>query len=560
MLARLFIQNLATVEKQVIEFEDGFTALTGETGAGKSIVVKAIQLVLGEKCPKDLIRGGEEYLVVEAVFTVRDIPEVQAWLQTLDLEPDGELSIRRKVHMNGRSSLFVNDYTLKLNQLSELGRHLIDLHGQHAQQALLQPATHIDYLDQFAGLGEKVRLYQLDYQQLNRCRSVKRELLDSAAERRRKIDFIRFQIDEIEKAAFTELEEQQLNDDFQLLSHGEQLVEALAPIAEWNSTSPSPLSEISGALQRLQSLTKVAPEVTRFAAELQSGLITLEEAVVDMNRYLSRLDVNPERLEAVNERLAQLDQLKRKYGGSLAEVLSFKEARQRELAALEELENNHDQLDQEIYRLTQKVKEQAEALSRERSIQAEAFERLVQSNLQELGLERSRFKIDLMSLPLDDEGIQTVNAKGRDRVEFLITTNPGQPLKPLARVASGGEISRIMLAVKTSLNEDLTRGTMVFDEVDAGISGRVADSVGIKLDRLGTNRQIICITHSPQIAAKARHHFRVEKVFQDNTAKTLISALAGEERVEEIARFLGGDKISVKTLSVAREMLRRAVP
>jgi DNA repair protein RecN (Recombination protein N) len=555
MLSRLYIQNLATVTQQIIEFEDGFTVLTGETGAGKTIIIKAVNLVLGEKCPKDLIRAGEDFLSVEAVFNIDNNPDVNEILANWDIEHDGAVSIRRKVHQNGRSSVFVNGYTLKLNQLAELGRHLIDLHGQHSQQALLQPTTHIRFLDQFAGLGERVRQYQSIHSQLNRIRKQQRELEENAAERQRRLDFLRFQIDEIDKAGVSLSEEEQLQEECHLLSNGEQIIQALAPIADWNSAPQSPLTEIAGLLQPLQNLLRLAPELQRFAEEIRSGLITLEEAVADVNHYLSRLEINPERLEWVNERLSLLDGLKRKYGGSLTEIFAYREAALQELTELEETENQGGQLEEEIKALEDCQAEQASALSRDRQQQAGCFEQLVQANLQELGLEHSRFQIALSPLP-DDHGRQSYTAKGIDQVAFLITTNPGQPLRPLARVASGGEISRIMLAIKTSLNEDITRGTMIFDEVDVGISGRVADSVGAKLERLGSQRQIICITHSPQIAARGRHHFKVEKIIADNASQTLIKPLTDDDRVDEIARFLGGDKVTAKTLSVAREMLK----
>jgi DNA repair protein RecN (Recombination protein N) len=476
-------------------------------------------------------------------------------LASWDIEHDGEVSIRRKVHQNGRNSVFVNDYTLKLNQLTALGRHLIDLHGQHSQQALLHPATHIDFLDQFAGLGERVRSYQSVHSQLNRIRRQRQELEEGAAERRRRLDFIRFQIDEIETAGFSVEEEQQLQEELHLLSHGEQIIQTLAPIADWNSAPQSPLTEIAGLLKPLQNLLSLAPELKRFAEEIQSGLITLEEAVADVNQYLTRLEINPERLEMVNERLSILDALKRKYGGSLAEIFAFRESALQELTELEERETHGGMLETEIADLENRQAEQALALSQDRRQQAASFEQRVQANLQELGLEHSHFQIALAPLP-EENGRPVYTGNGIDRVEFLITTNPGHPLRPLVRVASGGEVSRIMLAIKTSLNQDLTRGTMVFDEVDAGISGRVADSVGAKLEHLGTQRQVICITHSPQIAARAQHHFKVEKIFGDDTSQTLISPLTGDDRVEEIARFLGGDKITPKTLSLAREMLK----
>ncbi|MCP4752016.1 MAG: DNA repair protein RecN [Proteobacteria bacterium] len=556
MLLRLFIQNLATVEKQIVEFDSGFTALTGETGAGKSIIIKAINLILGEKCPKDLIRSGESFLSVEAVFAVDGNPAVLELLSELDIEHDGELTVRRKVHRTGKSSVFINDYSSTLSRLSRLGDHLIDLHGQHSQQSLLQPATHIDYLDQFSNLRESVMGFQALYHELVRKRKTRQELEQNAVDRARKIDFIRFQMDEIDEAGFTEGEESQLFDEFSLLSHGEQIIEALSPIAGWNAGQNSPLDEISAALHPLDNILKIAPQFKEKADELRSGLIILEEAVADVNHYLGNLEINPQRLDFVNERLSQLDKLKRKYGGSLAEIVAFRELQNQELEKLENLEISLTELEKEIEKLSRQVEDRAGQISAIRNRNRKDFETTVLENLKVLGLERSLFEVNIEPFPQKDDSERTYSSKGQDRVEFRIATNPGNPLKPLAKVASGGEVSRIMLAIKTTLNEDISFGTMVFDEVDSGISGRVAETVGFKLVELGETRQIICITHSPQIASKALVHLRVEKTFNDDSSRTSISRLQDRERIEEIARFLGGNEISEKTLSVAQDMLK----
>ncbi|MBU2646312.1 DNA repair protein RecN [bacterium] len=556
MLSRVFIQNLATVEKQVIEFNDGFTALTGETGAGKSIIIKAINLILGEKCPKDLIRAEEDFLAVEAVFNIEDNLPVLSLLEEQDIDHEGELTIRRKVHRNGKSTVFINGYTSRLSLLSLLGQHLIDLHGQHAQQSLLQTATHIDYLDQYAALRDDVSAFQDLYQRLTRKQKEKATFDESLADRIRQLDFIRYQIDEIESAGFTEDEEQLLLEEHRLLTHGEKIIEALSPIAEWNEGQTSPLTEIATMLRSLTDILKNAPDLKPIADEMQSGLITLEEVAAESIRYLNRIEINPERLDAVNERLSQLDGLKRKYGQTLKAILAFMTEQEGERNRLENMEGDSARLEEEIRDLAQQVQEKARALSENRLRSVPDFEKQVLGNLKELGLERSLFEVQHSLLPEDEISGQTYTQKGMDRIEFLITTNPGNPLKPLAKVASGGEISRIMLAIKTTLNEDITRGTMIFDEVDAGISGRVAETVGYKLVKLGSQRQVICITHSPQIASKAPVHLKVEKVFTDNVSRTLITQLKDSERIEEIARFLGGNKITDKALSVARDMLK----
>ena len=555
MLTRILIQNLATVEKQIIEFTPGFSVLTGETGAGKSIIVKAIHLILGEKCPKDLIRTGESFLSVEGSFLIENNLPVKTLLDEMDIEHEGELTIRRKVHISGKNSVFINDHSLNLTRLSALGEWLIDLHGQHAQQFLLRPSTHVEYLDQFANLSPLVQRFQDIYQSHNQKKKEKAALDLSAAERARNLDFSRFQIEEIEKAGFTEAEVRKLDEELRRLTHGEQIIETITPIALWHSSERSPLSEISGSLGLLESIVGIAPELKDSSEEIRSGLISLQEAATDIHRYLNDLEIDPNRLETVNERLAELDKLKRKYGTTLEEINKFKDKQYLNLQSLENQDTNYHELEKEIAALSEQVDTVANEISEVRYREKPVFERQVLSVLKELGLERSLFQVEIRPLADDEEKGRTYTRKGKERVEFLITTNPGNPLKPLAKVASGGELSRIMLAIKTTLSEDISQGTMVFDEIDSGISGRIAETVGFKLVKLGEKRQIVCITHSPQIASRANSHFRVEKQFLEGTSKTFINQLAKEERIEEIARFLGGNKISEKTLSAAREML-----
>lgn len=555
MINRLLIRNLATIEKQIVEFDKGFTVLTGETGAGKSVIIKAVRLILGEKCPKDLIRAGENFLSVEATFHVSDNPPLLELLQELDVEHEGEITVRRKVHATGKNSVFINDYSFNLSILARFAEFLVDLHGQHSQQTLLKPATHIDYLDEFAGLREQVSEFSHEFQAFNRKKREFDELTESASNRMKEMDFIRFQISEIDHAGFTEDEEQQLLDEVQRLTNSEKLIESLQPVADWQDRENSPLAAISSSLPSLKNAAKTDSSLAPSVEEIQTGLITLEEAVSEISRYLSNLEVNPGRLEEVNKRLSELDKLKRKYGETVNDILTYREQKQSELDRFENLEFNYGALEKELGALLAGLKNKADSLSEARNSFRETFEKVVTGNLQELGMERSQFQVKL-ELPEEKSPPEELfHAKGKDHVEFLISTNPGTPMKPLNKIASGGELSRIMLAIKTTLNRDITLGTMIFDEVDAGISGRVAETVGIKLHDLGRAKQVICITHSPQIAARAKDHLRVEKIVNANSSKTLIQRLKGDERIEEIARFLGGEEITEKTRAVAKDML-----
>ncbi len=555
MLTRLFIQNLATIEKQIIEFGSGFTALTGETGAGKSVIIKALRLILGEKCPKDLIRSGQKFLSIEAVFSIDDIQPVKDLLDEMDIDHEDELVIRRKVHQSGKNTIFLNDYSSNLSKLSLFGDFLADLHGQHSQQSLLSPATHINYLDAFAGLNERVPEFSHQYKTVQQLFLEKQTLEQNASDRNKEIDFLRFQINEIDKAGFTREEELSLNEEAKILANSEQLISSLSPIVAWTSDESSALSAVSSALVALESAARLDSTLEPLLAEIKSSLISLEEASGEIARYVSKLDINPQRLEDVNQRLSELDALKRKYGQTLEDILDYRKNKEQELERLEKQEISCGELEGKIEKLVEILVKEAEAFSSTRKEAKTRFEKAISSNLKELGMERSIFEISLQPQPVNENTGLAFSSRGLEQVEFLIATNPGNPLRPLTKIASGGELSRIMLAIKTSLNDDISHGSMIFDEVDAGISGRVAETVGCKLLNLGRSRQIICITHSPQIASKAKDHFKVKKVIENEFSKTLINKLEPDERIEEIAQFLGGNAISAKTRSAAKEML-----
>jgi DNA repair protein RecN (Recombination protein N) len=557
MLTRLFIQNLATIEKQIIEFQPGFTALTGETGAGKSVIIKALRLILGEKCPKDLIRSDTRFLSVEASFDIREIAPVTDLLDDMDIEHDGELTIRRKVHLAGKNSIYLNEHVTNLATLPLFSGYLVDLHGQHSQQSLLSTSTHVDYLDAFAGQREVVVEFGEKFAVLMGKLRQKAELEQNTADRNREIDFLRFQVSEIGDSGFTEEEEKSLQDEACQLANGEQLISSLSPIVDWQGSDTSPLGAISSALAKLDEAVKLDPGLKAVREEMQSGLITLEEASSEIADYTSKLEINPGRLEEVNSRLAELDSLKRKYGPELPDIFRHRDNSREKLEQLESLELSYGELDQEIETETAQLNEQGDLITRRRKKAKEAFEAIIGLTLKELGMERSRFDIRIDPFQPKSESGPTYFSKGKDQVEFMIATNPGNPLKPLSRIASGGELSRVMLAIKTALNHDIAFGSMIFDEVDSGISGPVAETVGFKLVALGQSRQIICITHSPQIAAQATEHLKVEKVFEEKVSKTLVYNIKDQDRIEEIARFLGGNTVSDKSRSAAREMLTR---
>ena len=555
MLRRIFIQNLATIEKQSVEFEPGFLALTGETGAGKSIVIKAVTLILGEKCPRDLIRAGTSFLAVEAVFDIQQNDALQRELDSMGIGFEDDLTIRRKVTAAGKNAIFINDFSSSLSGLSRISSFLIDLHGQHSQQTFLRPQNHIDFYDDFLGVGKIVSDFGDIYREYKLKKKEKESLEDSAIERQRKIDFIRFQISEIDGAGISQSEEKELRSEFNLLNHAEQLMSTITPIANWSDQSQSPLQEISSALAALEELLTIDPQLEKLVSEFKSGVIILEEAIGELSRYGDRIEINPQRLDAINERFSELDKLKRKYGGSVQAILIFRSSLQKELDELEMVEVDGAALDQLLITLENRLKEQSRHLSEKRKEKQSQFELLIMRQLKELGMAKAKFAIQMEAVGGSDTEVCSYTPKGADRVEFLISTNPGSPLRPLSKIASGGEISRIMLALKTVINSDFSPNTMIFDEIDAGISGRVAETVGRQLSQLGERGQVVCITHSPQIASAARLHYKVAKIMNQKSSSTQIKLLDETERIAEIAQFLAGNEITEKTLSVAKDML-----
>ncbi|MBT4288136.1 MAG: DNA repair protein RecN [Deltaproteobacteria bacterium] len=553
MLRRLLIQNFATIKNQTVDFEEGFTAITGETGAGKSIFIKAIKLILGEKCSKEFIRSGEDNLLVEAEFEFTNHTWIEKILAEIGIDFDSSLVIRRKVSKAGKNANFVNDCSVSLNVLLNLGKYLVDLNGQHSQQSLLQPSSHIDYYDDYLQITSEVEVFSNEYQRYLNIQKQLSDIQNSVADRARESDFLQFQINEIETANLSEDEINELNQEYKVLNNAEKLIATILPVTSWIEGVGSPIEQMSTAIYSIENLIEYDQRLEKITAEMKSGFIVLEEALQELAQYSGIVEANPVRLEEINQRLAQLDQLKRKYGATITEVLAFLELQKEKLANLSSSDENLRQLEKERNKLGRDLLEQAGHLSEIRQKNKAAFENQVLDHLKELGLEKSRFEIAFKSS--DPENSNNLSRKGLDQVEFLITTNPGHPLKSLGKIASGGELSRILLSIKSIVRSDQSGQSLIFDEIDTGISGRISETVGIKLNQLGKSKQVICITHSPQVASIAASHHLVKKEMKQKEAVTRIFKLKQKERIQEIAQFLAGNEISSKTLSVAKEML-----
>jgi len=537
MLRVLRIRNLAVIESVEVEFGSGFNVLTGETGTGKSIVVEAVGLLLGARASADLVRTGEPQATIEAVF-----------------DDDGRtLRVRREVTSQGRSRSFIDGAPASAGSLRELSARLVELHGQHEHQTLLDPLSHLPLIDSHAGLESLVervasawRSVRLIREQLDRARMDGRE---KAA----RIDLIAFQLGEIEKAAPRAGEDDDLTTEKHVLANAER-VQRLCE-ESYSTLYDSDQSVLAGLGQVWKRLSELATLDAQFAEHLAARdtiKSQLEDLSAFLRRYADGIDASPERLQQVEDRLALLERLKRKYGPTLTDVIVTGNALKAEREFLTGATETAGELEQALASASREYLDAARALSTRRRAASRAFVAPLEAVLADLAMERTRFEVRFNE---GDAPEESWTERGIDQAEFYLSPNVGEDLRPLSRIVSGGELSRVMLALKT-MSMDGQRGkTLIFDEVDAGIGGRVADVVGVRLGRLGERFQVLCITHLPQIASRASTHFHIDKAVRGNRTVTAVRRLDDEGRVEEIARMIGGAVVSEQVRASARELL-----
>lgn len=553
MIVELSVENVAIIERSQLRFGPGFTVLTGETGAGKSLLIDAIELVLGERADSDLVRAGAARAVVAAVFDFTAHPElcVLARDQGLDLE-DGLLYVQREVSAEGRSNCRVGGKLTPVSALKKLGQRLVDLHGQHDHQSLLHPDRHGEFLDGWIGdpipelrsaMADAFRIWSEAKQDLA---SLQRGL----REREQRIDMLRFQVDEIRQAepSIGEFAEQESR--LSRLQHAEKLAEAVyAALDQLAEQERCALDLTGGSLRGLESVQRFDPDLEPIAETVRSAWVGLDEAIRSLRAYSDRLEVEPGVLEATAERLDLLKRLRRKYGEDEAAVLAFLAEAERELELLTDHEQSVERLEAVLQAAEANLHDSARALTAARQAKAGEFAERVTEQLHDLAMEKARFEVRIGARPVDVDG--------GDAIEFFFSANPGEPERPLAKIASGGEVSRVMLAIKTALAGRAGVPTLIFDEVDAGLSGRAAAVVARKLEALAEHYQVLAISHLPQIASRATTHFRIEKLEHDGRALTQVRGLEGPERVEEIARMLAGEDVGESALANARDLLAR---
>jgi len=550
MLLNLSIRDFAIVDQLELEFRPGFTALTGETGAGKSILIDALSLAIGDRAGSELVRSGAERAGVTADFSVETLPEIGRWLAEQALEGDpNRLLLRRIVDRNGRSRGFINGHTATVTQLKDAGERLVDIHGQHAHQSLLRPDAQRQILDAHAGLLALARDVGDAYREWQRLCRARLDHMHNAAARNAEREQLAWQVEELSRLALAPGEWETVQSEHGRLAHAASLIDGARAAIELLSESESAtLGTLSGALSRLRPLTEYDAALRDTVAMLESGEAQLREAAYALRHYADRVELDPARLREVEQRLEAVHGAARKFRvkpEALPELLASARQRLKDLEVTADLETLARQ-EQSARSRYDKV---ASELSAARTAAAAKLGREVNAAMKELAMSGGRFEVELRSLLPDG------SAAGNELVEFLVSTNPGTEPRALSKVASGGELSRISLAIQVITSKAAAVPTLIFDEVDAGIGGAVAEVVGRKLRALGEERQVLCVTHLAQVAAQAREQWSVAKGSERGSARSRVAVLDQNSRIEEIARMLGGVSITATTRKHAAEML-----
>ncbi|HZJ83511.1 MAG TPA: DNA repair protein RecN [Clostridia bacterium] len=569
MLMHLSVKNIALIDEISLDFDRGLNILTGETGAGKSIIIDAVNLVLGERADRDLIQTGKSFARVEALFSIGEHTQIDFILKEHGIQPEGDntLLLARELSTNGKNVCRINGRIVTLSILRMVSKHLVDVHGQHQHQSLLIPEDHIQLLDMLGGqeLTEIKKTTELLYGKwkgiTNRIRGISGIGMDGERHK----DILAYQIDEIENANLVVGEEEDLTKERDLLVNAEKIITiinaAYEDLYSGSSTYHSASDLLGKAFSEFEQISHLEPQLDSIYKNIETIFYQLEDAIIDVRNYRDGFIHDPFRLDEIGGRLELISSLKRKYGSSITEIYSYLENIKEEL---QELENSQELLEGLIIdenKAFHGLLNESKKLSIERKKFANVFQKQVLEQLAELGMDKSSFVIEIN--PVDDisdlEKIKKrITSHGYDRVEFMISTNPGEPVKPLSKIISGGEMSRIMLAFKTILAENDDIPTLIFDEIDVGISGAIAHVVGEKMGNISRSHQIICVTHLPHIAAMADNHYKIQKQYTAGHTRTMVEKLNDRESQEEIAKMTGGKTLSQASMDHALELMNSA--
>lgn len=555
MLVHLSIRNYAIVDQLDLELRSGMSVITGETGAGKSIMLDALGLALGDRTDSSVVRPGTAKADILASFDVSQIPEAQAWLRERDLEQDGPCILRRVITAEGRSRAYINGTPCPQGDLKALGELLIDIHSQHEHQSLLKTDTHRRLLDAYAGAGELARQVLLAAQRWRQTRQELERVSSSGDEQRARHQLLSYQLEELEALALGEQELEQLEEEHKTLSNAEHLLGACRQVLDLCSESDAGnvLSALNASLNRLTAFSPNAGAMASAVELLASAQIQVEEAIGELNRFIDHFDADPERQQQLEERLDSIYTLARKHRVQPGELGELQQRLLEELESLNADDQAQDRLTEELAAYARHYQEKAEELSALRHRAASELSKAVEVEMQRLGMPGGRFQIELRANATDEP-----HPAGLEQVEFLVSANPGQPLRALAKVASGGELSRISLAIQVITAQTSRVPTLVFDEVDVGIGGPTAEVVGQLLRRLGERGQVLCVTHLPQVAAQGHQHLFVHKQRGRSDTSTAVAHLERQQRIEEVARMLGGVDLTDESLAHAAKLLANA--
>lgn len=549
MLMQLSIRNFTLIDQLDIEFDQGMTVISGETGAGKSILLDALGLALGDRTDADMIRTGCDKTDITALFNIEALPVAQSWLKSHDFEIQEECLFRRVIAQSGRSRAYLNGQPVTAQQLRDLGSLLIDIHGQHEHQSLLKKDAHGPLLDLFGGITEQRNNVSLAFKQWKNSQNRLDQLLQQNEEQNAQVQLLKYQVAELDQLGLEPNELNQLEQEQQQLSSASDIITSGEFVRQ--STTESDESSISQqlnqAIQQLSALNLQAAEWNNIQELLNGALIQVEEASSELGHFLAKVEIDPQRLQLVEERLSSCYQIARKHLCQAEELPELHHRLSEQLAELDHSEEDLQLLQEDVEAQKQRYLSLAQQLSTEREQAAGALDKIVNQQLSELGMPNSTFKVSLSP--------QAEAATGLEAIELLISTNPGQTPKPLAKIASGGELSRISLAIQVATAQVSAMPVLAFDEVDVGIGGAIAEVVGKLLRQLGDHSQVLCVTHQPQVASCGHNHLQVQKHSDEEQAFSQIVKLNENERINEVARMLGGIEITQRSLDHAEEML-----
>ncbi len=549
MLLNLTITNFAIIDHLEVQFDEGFNVLTGETGAGKSIILGAVGLLLGDRAHPDLVRAGADEATVQALFDLSELDDVRQAFVGAGFAVGDELVLRRIVQGGGRSRAYINGNLATLAQLQPLAEQLVTVCGQHEHQHLLRRNVHLAILDRFGSLDGQVKTYRESYQRMQSVARQLEKLEDAERDREQQLDLLRHQSREIAAAALSVAEEQELLAERLLLQNAERLEAATRGGYDALYDGDGSVCEVLGALsEELQSVAEIDKNLATISETVQRNLFELEDIAVQLRSYLANVSFDADRIDAVEERLSLLHRLKRKYAPTIAEILELKASYDQEISQLENAGETKICLIGELAALRRETGSLGQTLSDQRSKAASTLATALIAELDDLAMSGASFEVAFTAL-------EQAGPDGLERLEFMVSLNPGEPLMPLAKVASGGELSRLMLALKRIAPDAGLVPTIIFDEVDAGIGGAAATAVGRKLRSVSSSAQVLCVTHLPQVAAFANHHHRVTKQERDGRTMAVMELLCGDERAREMARMLGGAQVTEQTILHAKELL-----